>query len=268
MAAYTAALSPVKTQLARAATLNDFRTGSKLKLSGIGTLPEVSESGEIVGTSRGEAVESYALTTYAVKYEMSRKALINDDLSAFRDWSQAAGVACANTESDLIVKTLLANAKMGEDGKVMFSTARGNSAAGAALSVDALSAARKAMRGYTALDGTLINSQAKYLLVGPENETLAEQLLASLYAATPADVNPFSGRLTLLVEPRITDSRWYLFADPAVLPVLELAHLSSAPGPQIAQEDGFDQLGTKFRVYLDAGAGVIDWRGAFLNPGA
>ena len=48
-------------------------------------------------------------------------------------------------------------------------------------------------------------------------------------AADLANVNPFSGKLTLLVEPRITGNGWYVFGDPAAAPVLEYAYLSSAP---------------------------------------
>lgn len=33
-------------------------------------------------------------------------------------------------------------------------------------------------------------------------------------------------------------------------------------------EQLFTQLGQSFRVYLDVGAGAIDWRGAYQNPGA
>jgi hypothetical protein len=104
--------------------------------------------------------------------------------------------------------------------------------------------------------------------VGPARELLAEQTLAAIYAATVATTNPFSGKLTLMVEPRITDNRFYVFADPAVLPVLEYSYLSSAQGPQMASREGWDVLGMEFRVVLDFGCGAIDWRGAFLNPGA
>lgn len=120
-----------------------------------------------------------------------------------------------------------------------------------------------------ALDGvTPINATPRYLLVGPALETAAEQILASIYAATYQDANPFTGRLTLLVEPRITDESWYVFADPAVLPVLEYSYLSSAQGPQMASREGWDVLGMEFRVVLDFGCGAVDWRGAYLNPGA
>ncbi|MEC5383400.1 prohead protease/major capsid protein fusion protein [Aurantimonas sp. C2-6-R+9] len=274
MASYQAAASPIKTTLARQTTLSDFRPGTKLKLSDIGQLERVSESGEITHTSRGESAESYALDTYATQFAISRKALINDDLGAFRDWGATAGRMAAQTEANLLVNTLLANPAMGEDGADLFSAAHGNLAApGVALGstgdVTALSDARLAMRGMKALDGvTPINATPKYLVVGPALETAAEQVLATIYATTFGDANPFAGKLTLLIEPGITDSSWYIFADPAVLPVLEFAYLSSAQGPQMASREGWDVLGMEFRVVLDFGAGAVDWRGAYLNPGA
>ncbi|NOX41386.1 MAG: peptidase U35, partial [Alphaproteobacteria bacterium] len=56
-------------------------------------------------------------------------------------------------------------------------------------------------------------------------------------------------------------------ADPAVLPVLEFSHLSSAPGPQMASQEGWETLGMDFRVVLDFCAGAVDWRGAYKNVG-
>jgi hypothetical protein len=81
-------------------------------------------------------------------------------------------------------------------------------------------------------------------------------------------VSVFGGKLTLLIEPRITGNGWYVFADPASAPVLEYACLSSAPGPQLSSRDGWEVLGREFRVVLDFGAGATDHRGAYRNPGA
>ena len=157
---------------------------------------------------------------------------------------------------------------MGEDGENFFDTAHGNLGVAGALNVANLANARKAMRGMKGLDGkTPINATPRYLVVGPDQETAAEQLLSSIYAATVDDVNPFGGKLSLLVEPRITGNRFYVFADPAALPCLEYAYLSSAQGPQMASREGWDVLGMEYRVVLDFGAGATDWRGAYLNPG-
>lgn len=51
------------------------------------------------------------------------------------------------------------------------------------------------------------------------------------------------------------------------LPVLQMAHLSSAQGVQIQRTEAWDTLGMRFRAFLDFGCGWSDWRGAYKNPG-
>ncbi|MDM8344148.1 Mu-like prophage major head subunit gpT family protein [Pseudochrobactrum sp. sp1633] len=269
MAQYEAAQSPIKQHLCRSTTMSDFRKAQKIKIGDIDTLAPLNESGEIKATSRSEAAESYGLSTFARIFSLSRNAQINDDLSGLADWSRAAGRSAAETENQIVVGLLLSNPKVGEDSKALFHADHKNlAAAGSALDVAALSEARKSMRKQKAFGGKLIAGVTpSFLLVGPELETEAEKILATLAAATTSDVNPFGGRLELLVEPRIDDKSFYVFAAPSNAPVIEWAHLSSAPGPQIAYREGFESLGTDFRVHLDFGAGVIDFRGAYKNAG-
>jgi hypothetical protein len=128
---------------------------------------------------------------------------------------------------------------------------------------------RKAMRPRTSLDGkTLISATPRYLLVSAEEETEAERVLAMIQPNRAEDVNPFSGKLSLLVEPRLPEGTYYLFADPARLPCLQYAYHSAAQGVQIQRTEMWDTLGMKFRAYLDFGAGWLDWRGAHKVPGA
>lgn len=270
-APYEAALSPIRV-LFRDTTAPDFRARSRLTLSELPALLKVNEAGEIKYGTRAETAESYRLETYARIFSISRQALINDDLGAFGDFNRDAAAAAAETENALRASFLTQGAGNGpelSDGKRLFHADRGNVGAPAALSVASLSAGRLALRSQKSLDGkTPIGVTPAYLIVGPALETLAEQLLSTLAAPTPADVNPFSsGRLQLLVEPRLAGVGWYLFANPAQRPVFEQAHLTSAPGPQIASREGWDVLGVEFRVFLDYGAGALDWRGAYRNPG-
>jgi phage major head subunit gpT-like protein/phage head maturation protease len=271
LASYQAAQSPLKA-LARQGTRSDFRTGSSLRLGELGALQKVTEAGEIKHVSRAESAEAYALDTYGALFSISRKALMNDDLGAFNDWARAAGQASAQTEAALLYSLLSQSNSTGplmSDGKRLFHADHGNLLAGAALSEAALSDARLALRLQTGTDGkTRIQVVPKFLVVGPELETTAEKLLTAINATTTDDVNPFAGKLTLAVEPRITDDSWYLFADPASVPVLEYAYLSSAPGPQMSTREGWEVLATEYRVVLDFGAGAIDHRGAVRNPGA
>ncbi|WP_271167307.1 prohead protease/major capsid protein fusion protein [Hansschlegelia plantiphila] len=275
LASYQAAQSVLKS-ISRQGSRVDFRSGSTIRLGELGALQRVSEAGEIKATSRAETAESYAIDTYGAIFSISRKALVNDDLGAFNDWSRAAGQAAATTEANLLYGLLSQSSGAGptmSDGKRLFHADHGNTVTSAtlsspALSIDALSAARLALRLQTGVDGkTRIAATPKYLVVGPKLETLAEQVLAALSATTTDGVNPFSGKLTLLVEPRITDVSWYVFADPAQLPVLEYSYLASAPGPQLSEREGWDVLSREFRVFEDFGAGAIDWRGAVRSSG-
>lgn len=128
------------------------------------------------------------------------------------------------------------------DGKAVFHVDHANLAAsGAVPDVAGLSAGRLAMRSQLDGDGvTPFAVTPKYLVVAPKNETLGEQLLATIAATATNQVNPFGGRLQLLVDPRLSANPWYLFGDAGMSPPLEYAYLNGAVGPQIEQRDGWD----------------------------
>lgn len=270
--AYQVAQSPL-VQLAVRRTVQDLRDVTILKAGEMSELQEVTEAGEIKSISHGEAAEGYPVRTYGGIFAQSRKLLLNDQFGVFGQSAIRIGSAAAQAEANALVNLLTQSSGAGpvmSDGKRLFHADHGNLAAsGAALSVTTLSAGRAAMRKQKGLDGkSPVNVTPAFLVVGPDQETAAEQLLATLASAKADDVNPFSGKLTLIVEPRITGNAWYLFGDKVTAPVLEMAYLASAPGPQIATRDGWEVLGREYRVTLDLGVGATDWRGAYRNAGA
>jgi phage major head subunit gpT-like protein len=272
LAAFQAAPNPLKT-IARQTTIADFRTKTTVKLSEWPRLEQVNEAGEVHYGSRGEAKEAYALKTYAKIFSLSRQALINDDLGAFADFATAAGRAAAETEAQVLIDLLTAASGVGptlDDGVALFAAGHGNLAAvGTIIDVTNLAAARLAMRSQLGIDAkTPINATPRYLLVSATKETQAESVLAPLTPAAVSNVNPFPGKLELLVEARLTGNPWYLVASPDVLPVFEYAYLAGAPGPQLTSREGFDVLGMEYRVVDDFGAGVVDFRGIYRNAGA
>lgn len=269
---YKAAESPLKT-LCRQRTLPNFKESHAIRVGEAGRLEPLGEGGEITATSRAENGESMRLKTFARGLTVTRELLINDDLGMLGDMTAALGEAAAQTEADELVSLLIANPDL-SDGTPVFHDSRGNvygmadpfgTAEGGQL---AIAGARRAMRQRTGLDGkTLINVSPRFLLVGPELEHEAEKNLANIYPATSADVNTMAGKLTLLVEPRITDRTSFVFADPARMAAMQYAYLSAAQGVQIQRTEAWDTLGLKFRAFLDFGCGWLDWRPAHRLPG-
>ena len=264
---YRAAESPLKT-LCRQRTLPNFKDATSIRLGEMGRLEELAESGEITHTSRAESGETMRLKTFARGVTVSRKLMIDDDLGLLGDMTAALGEAAAQTEADILVSLLTGNPNL-SDGTAVFHASRGNIGTTDGPSVASLTESRLAMRTRKGLDGaTIIAAAPRYVLVPATLETDAEQVLASIQPSTVDDVNPFGGKLSLLVEPRLTGATWYVFADPARLAAMQYAYLSSAQGVQIQRTEAWDTLGMKFRAFLDFGAGWLDWRGAHRIPGA
>lgn len=264
---YRAAESPLKT-LCRQRTLPNFKDATSIRLGEMGRLEELAESGEITHTSRAESGETMRLKTFARGVTVSRKLMIDDDLGLLGDMTAALGEAAAQTEADILVALLTGNPNLA-DGTAVFHASRGNIGTADGPSVASLTESRLAMRTRKGLDGaTIIAAAPRYVLVPATLETDAEQVLASIQPSTVDDVNPFGGKLSLLVEPRLPGATWYVFADPARLAAMQYAYLSSAQGVQIQRTEAWDTLGMKFRAFLDFGAGWLDWRGAHRIPGA
>jgi hypothetical protein len=115
----------------------------------------------------------------------------------------------------------------------------------------------------------------KYLLVPATQETAGQKALSGIYPPQVQDVNPFDGMLELVVDPRLDAAGqtkpWYVFGDPALVPVLEYAYLSGAEGPQVETRSQFSQGadvdGSEILVKVDFGCGAIAAVGAYKNAG-
>lgn len=271
MQAYQRAQSPLRTALCRVREVPDFRSISVLRLSEPPQLLPVLEGGEITHGAAAEAKEAYRVSTFARLFSLSRNAIINDDLGAFASWAGWIGAAAAEAEAAQLVALLTANVGVGanlQDGHPLFYASRGNMGTGL-LTVAGVSAGRAALRTTKGLDGiTPVAAEPRYVLVSPDNETYADQVVTAITPHTAADVNPFASRLEKLCEPRLSGAPWYLFADPANAPVFEVAYLAGNPGPELKTSLGWETLGVEMRAVLDFGAGLIGWRGAWRSTGA
>ena len=257
---YQAAPSPIR-QLARQSTARDFRAKRLLQFGEGPELQKVEEGGEFKQGTFEESAEAYRIETFGRIFSISRQALINDDLGAFTQVPAKMGRAARAFEAQQLVDLLTANPTM-SDGDAVFHANHGNLTESFNVpSFAPLSASRLAMRRQKGLNGELIDVSPKFVVVPPELESAGEQALAEIAATKSDDANPFQ-KLTLVVEPRLTDTeQWYVAADPAMIDGLEYAYLEGAPGPQIETRQGFEVDGIQIKVRLDFGCGWIDHRG-------
>jgi HK97 family phage prohead protease len=267
---------PAIKRLCRMATAVDFKERRVLRIGEGTPLAKTAEGAEHLYGSVGEWKQSYAVETWARIYSLTRQAIVNDDLGAFDQFVRNLGYLAADAEARVIVNLLTANAGAGpvlDDGFELFHINHGNVAgSGGAIGETTLDTARAAMRTQKGVDGELvIDAEPAYILVPAARQTTAEKMIAAITPNAASSVNPFAGRLEAIAEPRLdaaSTTAWYLFAAPDRVPVFEFAYLEGANGPTVQSEVDFDTDAVKYKVRVDFGVGVVDYRGAYKNPGA
>jgi hypothetical protein len=256
--------------LSREREARDFRAQH---LAGIGQMPpleKVSEHGEFrYGSLSSEGGELLRVQTFGKILGLTRQAIVNDDLQQIVTTTQKVSTVAADFINSQIAD-LLKNNPVFFDGKSLFHADHNNLAAsGGDITVAALSEARKALRTMMDVSGQVaINIQPALLIVHPNRETEAEQVLSTVQAAQTGNVNPFAGTLRLLVDPRLESEPWYVAGDPIANPAIYHAYLSGARGPQVETRTGFEYDGVQIRIRMDFGCGVGDFRPIFKNAGS
>ena len=256
--------------LARQRNLSDFKPVFEVAINGQILPEELSEGGEYKAATVTESQTSWSLKSYAKKIRVTRNLIINDDLDALSRIPQMIGRGMSLFESNQMWALLTSNPTMGEDSKVLFHADHDNSGTGA-IGVDALSDARFAMRNQSDPAGNRVNLGAKYLVIPTALETAAEQFLAPFTPAQIGNVNPFSGKLQIIAEPRLDDASstaYYVTADPSQVDMLVYGYLEGEAGPQVTTLDERDPDGTTILARLDFGASVLNHRGFYKSTGA
>ena len=277
----------IATRLCTSADLSDFKENQRFRLTDIGDLKPVGADGEIKdgGVSEEKAVNQ--LDTYAKKFCLTRKMIINDDLGAFLKVPTAMGNRAARLVDQLFFTRLLANPTMG-DGKPLFAAPHKNLLTGAssALSADSLKKAIQLFLNQTDADGQPINVEPSILLVPTALKFLAQELTQgpTLVMSGGAEnvirpsVNVLANEgLTIVSSPYLSnakydgasDAAWYLFGKPGTVDTFEIGYLKGKRTPTVERGDlDFNVLGIWFRVYFDVGIREQDHRGMVKANGA
>lgn len=261
----------------RVGSVSDFRDHPRYRVGSLGNLQAVNELGEFQNKAipDGERAKIRAGTKGNI-INLSRQAIINDDLGAFLGLADSLGRAARRTIEADVYALLALNAGLGptmEDGQTLFHATHGNLTTGAAITMAALDLDRVAMASQTDVGGNdFLDLRPAVLLVPLSLGGTARSINEAQYDPDTANKlqkpNIVNGLFRDIVDtPRLSGTRRYLFADPNEAPVLEVAFLDGNQEPFLERQDGFTVDGSQWKVRLDFGVAAIDYRGAVTNAG-
>ena len=209
--------------------LKDYRSASVLDVGLVGSASRIYEGGEIQFSAVSEAAASYSPQRYGLGLTLTPEALANDDLASF-DAALAELAAALLDKEALALVALLEGSALGSnapDGKSLFHADHANKVATGPVGLTSLSAAVALLRKQVAIGGRFVAQEPTALIVSPDHEAAARQLLTDITPAQQSNVNPWVG-LTVSVEPRLNGSYAYLLGSGGRAP-LELGRYTSAP---------------------------------------
>jgi ATP-dependent protease ClpP protease subunit len=256
-------------------TVTDFRAHSRYLRGSFGALDQVNEAGEFKNRPIPDlAKEAITAKTVGNMINLSRQAIVNDDMDVFSGLAVDLGRAAKLTIEIDVYALLNSNPAM-NDGKTLFHADHGNLAqAGAAPSVAAFDAIRVAMAQQKDLSGNeYLDIRPSFLLLPIGLGGAARVVNGSQY--DPDAVNKLqrpnivNGLFSDIVDtPRLAGTAYYAFADPNIAPAIEVVFLNGVTEPFTDSQDGWRVDGVEWKVRHDYGVGAVNYRSGYKQPGA
>ena len=219
------------------------------------------------------------LETYGRRFAMSRQAFIDDDIGYITTLPMRYSKAAMETVNNKVYAALFANAKIAEDGKVLFGKDHGNLLTGAKPTYDSINDMILAMGMQTDLDGKPISNKLRYLIYpvgfGADVYSVLHSTSINTEGNTQA-ANPLyeMGRQIVPIEEQALNTMagtkavpWFGVADPTCSKSVEVDFLRGRRRPTMVREFDNKTLSYQWYIFLDFGVSVLDYRGIVENAG-
>lgn len=247
---------------------SDFKDAVRYRLSEADTLEKLNESGEFKASSVTESMAKTSVATYGRMFSITRQAIINDDMGALQQLPAIYGAAARRMINKMVYKLLKANPTI--EGDPLFSNNH-NTLHTVDISIEGLAKMKAAMARQKNIAGLeYLNIQPAFLICPVELEVQAAQLISSVVDPTKANAtpNPFANKMMVISEPELEDAKaFYLAAAAGVAPSIEVTSLNGNLTPTMERAEQFDTLGIKWRIYMDVGVNLLDYRGIAKSTG-
>jgi hypothetical protein len=246
------AVESVWQQISAIRSVNDFKAVNQFRLNGSFKFQKVGNGGELKTATATDYKRSLAADTWGITTQITRQDMYNDDLNALSQVPQRMGRGSALALNETIWTEFLSS----NDTYYQKVTA----AAGNALALAGLKTAATAFRKLTDPDGNPLGIAPRILLVPPELELTAAELMTSSLlisgntTAAPS-ANVLQGRYKVVVSNYLTSATtWWLMADGADLPAMDVVFLNGQQAPTVENVmPDADKLGVTVRGYMDFG---------------
>ncbi len=266
-------LAPVNSQLwTREKMVPDFKAFNLISISDVPALEERLEGGEYRYTRISDAREQVQAVEYEAGIAITRHALLSDDLGAFGDVPRKMGATARQKDDDVVYAVPTANAALSDSVALFHAASHGNLAGtGAAITVATLSAGWAAMLLQTGPKGNHLNIEPKYLIVPVAQRFVAEMYVSPVQAAQASNVNPLTGRLTVISNSRLdaaSSISWYLAADQNQFDTIVRVYVEGERAPVLKQKIDFETEDLRYAIRYTVAAKAIDYRPLYKNGGA
>lgn len=262
-------------------SVQDFRPANRYRMGSFGVLPLKPEGAEYPITSIPDGFKLQISTqTYGQKIQISREAIVNDDMGAILDQMGQFGRAAGLTIEKAVYDLLAQNAGLGPTityngvTQTLFHASFGNIGTGGAISMASLEGDRVLMKSQKDPNSNEYLSLAPRTLLVPVGiEGTANQINRAKYDPTAGAgfeaPNIVGGLFNDVVgTPRLTGTRRYMFVDPAIVAALKVVFLNGDQTPMMAERLNWNVDSQEVKLRLDAKAQAFDPKGALTNAGA
>lgn len=243
-------------------SVSDYKTVTGVRLNGGFDFEDVGPSGELKSADASDETRTIKAKLTGRMSSITMVDIVNDDLGALTQVPARLGRGAA--------------IKLNKDFWSEFESSNSTfyrketAAAGNALSISSLKTAMASYKKLTDPDGNILGITPAMLLVPPELEITADELMGASVLitgenATRGNVNVFAGRFQVVASSYLTSgTTWWMVASPAELPAMEVAFLNGQRLPTVQQaEADFNTLGIQVRGHFSYGVAKAEARGAY-----
>ncbi len=257
-------------------SVRNFQQVTTVSLTGHLQFEELGAAGEIKHGTLGDQTYTNQVDTYAKMLAITRKDIINDDLGALTAVPRRLGRGGALKLNDIFWTVFLNNSAFFTSGRTNVNTAVAD------MTIGGLEATETIFMDQTDPDSKPLGLLPKILLVPTAIKAAAlalmnsERLIDGTATAVRGDANIYRGRFRVESSPYMSNSAytgysaaaWYMLADPAEMPVIEIAALNGNVMPVVETADAdFNVLGIQMRGYSDVGVALQEYRGGVRADG-